>query len=109
MPCPRLTPGRPGSAGGRRGPDSGFRSVVRTRGRLPRHWPGARTIVHVSARLAASVVAVSPPYVPLGTVPPLSATRDVTRPAPVPIDVPRVVTPPGAVQAPVTEDLSDQY
>jgi hypothetical protein len=66
-------------------------------------------MVHVSARLAASVVAVSPPYVPVGTVPPLSATRDVTRPPPVPIDVPRVVTPPGAVQAPVTEDLSDQY
>src|SRR5947209_6491483 len=66
-------------------------------------------MVHVRDRLAASVVAVRPPYVPVGTVPPLSAASDVTRPPPLPMDTPRLVTPPGTVHAPVTDDLSDQY
>jgi hypothetical protein len=63
----------------------------------------------VAAREAASVVAVSPPAVPVGTAAPLSATSDAMCPPPVPTNSSRTTAPLGALQSVVNDDLSAKY
>ena len=52
------------------------------------------------------LVAVSPPAVPVGTAPPLSALSELTRPPPTPVVWARTVTPVGAVHPVVLLVLS---
>jgi len=60
------------------------------------------------ARLAASVTAVSPPALPVGTGAPLSATSEVILPLPDPIRSSLGTDVAGGVQLVVVDDLSAQ-
>jgi hypothetical protein len=60
------------------------------------------------ARLAALVVAVRPPVLPMATGALLSATSEVIRPLPDPIRSSLGVAVAGAVQSIVVDDLSAQ-
>ena len=72
------------------------------------HPDGERTTLIMVARLAAFVVAVRPPALPVGTGAPLSATRAAISPLPEPTRTSLVTVPAGAVQLVVVDDLSAQ-
>ena len=63
----------------------------------------------MSVLLVLLVLAVRLPDAPAATGPPESTSSEPYRPDPVPTELSRTDTPPGAVHAVVAEDLSAQY